>query len=137
MAHDIKVSVEAANVKADAWGAAMNGGVIRIYSGAKPASGNASLGAAVLLGELAFDSPAFVAAVDGLIVANPIAKDPDADASGSASFYRLFMADGTTPMGDGLCGLTGSGSDLEMPNLSIVQHGEISCTGFAHQEGLG
>lgn len=137
MAHDIKVSTAAANAKADAFGAALNGGAIRIYEGTKPASANASLGAATLLAELTFGAPAFGAAVDGLIIANPITKDSDANATGAAQFYRLFASDGTTPMGDGTCGVTGSGSDLEMPTTSISQHGEVTCAGFAHQEALG
>jgi len=137
MAHEIKVSTEAANVKADAWSTAMNAGLIRVYQGAKPATGNAALGGALLLGELTFGNPAFGAAVAGLLTANAITKDASADNTGTAQFYRLFQSDGTTPMGDGTCGITGSGSDLEMPNVSITQFGEITCTGFTHQESLG
>jgi len=137
MAHEIKVSTQAANLKADAWGTALNAGLIRVYQGVKPATGNAALGAAVLLGELTFGNPAFGAAVAGLLTANAITKDASADNNGTAQFYRLFQSDGTTPMGDGTCGLTGSGSDLEMPNVAITQFGEITCTGFTHQESLG
>lgn len=137
MAHNIKVSTDAASIKADAWAAAMNGGFIAIFNGAQPANANAALGAATLLGTLTFGTPAFGAAVDGLVIANAITKDADADATGDAQFYRLYQSDGVTPMGDGECGVTGSGSDLEIATVSIVQHGEITCTGFAHQEGLG
>ena len=137
MAHEIKVSTSAANTKADAFATAMNAGKIRIYQGAKPATANAVLGAALLLGELTFGNPAFGAAVNGLLTANAITKDSSADNSGTAQFYRLFKADGTTPMGDGTCGLTGSGSDLEMASTSITATGEITCTGFTHQESLG
>lgn len=137
MAHEIKVSTQAANIKADAWATAMNAGLIRIYQGAKPATANTALGGALLLGELTFGNPAFGAAVNGLLTANAITKDSSADNSGTAQFYRLFQSDGTTPMGDGTCGLTGSGSDLEMPNTAITASGEITCTGFTHQESLG
>jgi len=137
MAHEIKVSTQAASLKADAWATAMNGGIIRIYNGAKPATGNAALGAATLLGELTFGNPAFGAAANGLVTANAITKDASADNTGIAQFYRLFKADGTTPMGDGTCGIAGGGFDLEMPNTSITQFGEITCTGFTHQESLG
>ena len=137
MAHEIKVSTQAVNLKADAWGTALNAGLIRVYQGVKPATGNTALGAAVLLGELTLGNPAFGAAVAGLITANAITKDASADNTGTAQFYRIFQSDGTTPMGDGTCGLTGSGSDLEMPNVNITQFGEITCTGFTHQESLG
>lgn len=137
MAHEIKVSTQAANLKADAWATAMNAGLIRIYQGAKPATANAALGGALLLGELTFGNPAFGAAVAGLITANAITKDAAADNNGTAQFYRLFKSDGITPMGDGTCGLTGSGSDLEMPNVAITAGGEITCNGFTHQESLG
>ena len=137
MAHEIKVSTEAANIKANAWATSLNSGLIRIYQGVKPATGNASLGGALLLGELTFGNPAFGAAVAGLLTANAITKDSSADNTGTAQFYRIFQSDGTTPMGDGTCGITGSGSDLEMPNTSITSSGEITCTGFTHQESLG
>lgn len=137
MAHEIKVSTQAANLKADAFGVALNAGLIRIYQGVKPATGNAGLGGALLLGELTFGNPAFGAAVAGLATANAITKDSSADNTGTAQFYRLFQFDGTTPMGDGTCGITGGGFDLEMPNVSITQFGEITCTGFIHQESLG
>ena len=137
MAHEIKVSTEAANVKANAFATAMNAGIIRIYNGAKPATANTAIGAQTLLGELTFGNPAFGAAVAGLITANAITKDASADNTGIAQFYRLLKADGTTPMGDGTCGITGGGFDLEMPNVSITQFGEITCTGFTHQESLG
>lgn len=137
MPHDIKVSTSAANTKANAYATEMNAGIIRIYEGAKPANANAALGAATLLGELTFGNPAFGAAVAGLITANAITKDSAANNTGTAQFYRLFKADGVTPMGDGACGVTGSGSDLEMPTTSITAGGEITCTGFAHQESLG
>ncbi len=137
MAHEIKVSTQAANLKADAFGAALNAGLIRIYQGAKPATANAALGGALLLGELTFGNPAFGAAVAGLATANAITKDVAADNNGTAQFYRLVQSDGITPMGDGTCGVTGSGSDLEMPNVAITAGGEITCTGFTHQESLG
>ena len=137
MAHEIKVSTESANLKANAWATAMNAGIIRIYNGAKPATANTAIGAQTLLGELTFGKAAFGAAVNGLITANAITKDSSADNTGVAQFYRLFKSDGTTPMGDGTCGVTGSGSDLEMPNVNITQFGEITCTGFTHQESLG
>ena len=137
MAHEIKVSTEAANVKADAWAAAMNAGGMAIYEGAKPPTGNTAIGAQVLLGVLTFGNPAFGAAVAGLLTANAITKDAAADNSGTAQFYRLFKSDGITPMGDGTCGLTGSGSDLEMSNTTITAGGEITCSGFTHQESLG
>lgn len=137
MAHNIKVSIASVNAKANAWATAMNAGKIRIYQGTQPATADTTLGAATLLGELTLGNPAFGSASNGLITANAITKDSDADATGTAQFYRLFASDGTTPMGDGTCGVTGSGSDLEMPTVSIVLHGEITCTGFTHQESLG
>jgi hypothetical protein len=137
MAHEIKVSIAAANAKADAWATAMVSGKIRVYQGTKPATADTSLGAAVLLAEGTMGNPAFGSASNGLLTANAITKDSDADATGTAQFYRLFKADGTTPMGDGTCGVTGSGSDLEMPTVSIVIHGEVTFPTFTHQESLG
>jgi hypothetical protein len=136
MAHNIKVSVASVNAKANAWATAMNAGKIAIYQGSQPATADTAV-VGTLLGTLTLGNPAFGAAVSGLITANAITKDSDADATGTAQFYRLFASDGTTPMGDGTCGVTGGGFDLEMPTTSIVLHGEITCTGFTHQESLG
>ena len=137
MAHEIKVSIAAANAKAGAWATAMNSGKIRVYQGTKPATADTTLGAALLLAEGTMGSPAFGSASSGLVTAEAITKDSDADQTGTAQFYRLFKADGTTPMGDGTCGVTGSSSDLEMPTVSIVQHGEVTFPSFTHQESLG
>jgi hypothetical protein len=137
VAHEIKVSVAAVNAKADAWAAAMVSGKIRLYQGTKPATADADLGTAVLLAEGTMGDPAFGFAANGLVIANAITKDSDADATGTAQFYRLFKDDGSTPMGDGTCGVTGSGSDLEMATVNIVQHGEVTFPSFTHQESLG
>lgn len=137
MAHNIKVSTASANAKANAWATAMNAGIIRLYQGTQPATADTTLGAATLLAELTMGNPAFGSAVDGLLTANAITKDSSANNTGTAQFYRLFASNGTTAMGDGTCGVTGSSSDLEMPTVSIVQLGEVTCTGFTHQESLG
>ncbi len=137
MAHEIKVSIAAANAKAAAWAALLNGGEIRIYEGTKPANADASLGAAVLLAKGVFGNPAFGNPLDGLVTANAITKDSDAPATGTAQFYRLLQSNQTTPVGDGTCGVTGGGFDLEMATVSIVQHGEVTFPTMTHQESLG
>jgi hypothetical protein len=137
MAHNIKVSTAAANAKANAFATAMNSGIIRIYQGAQPATANTALAGETLLAELTMGATAFGASVSGLLTANAITKDSSANNTGTAQFYRLFQSDGTTPMGDGTCGATGGGFDLELSTTSIVQLGEVTCTAFTHQESLG
>lgn len=68
--------------------------VLRIYSGTVPTNVDASLSGNTLLAELAMSNPAFGAAADAApgatATANSISDDTSADATGTASFARLF-----------------------------------------------
>ncbi len=93
-------------------------GKLRIYSGTRPVDSDASLGAAVLLAELTFGATAFPSPVNGVLTANAITQDSSADATGTASFARLFEADGTTVFCDLSVGT--SGAEINFSTLSFV-----------------
>lgn len=110
-------STEARNVALDAIALIASNGYLRVYSGAQPANGNASLGAAVLLAELRLGTPAFGAAAGGSATANAITPGT-ALATERASFLRIFKADGVTPVIDGDAG---DATDLPtVPNLVLT-----------------
>src|SRR5687767_778206 len=123
MANNVKLTNLAANTKADALAALADGGVLRIYDGTQPADGDTAIGAQNLLAELTLDTPAFGAAVAGVATAEPITGDASADATGTATWFRLFKADGTTKILDGSVGT--SGCDLNLSSVSITAGGAV------------
>lgn len=118
MANNVQLTNLAANTKADALTALLDGGYLRIYDGTQPATGDTAIGAQVLLAELTFGTPAFGAAVAGVATANAITGDASANATGTATWFRLFKTDGTTAVLDGSVGI--SGCDLNLATVAIV-----------------
>ena len=130
----ISIAAAARQAEANAIGDALNSGKIRIYDGARP-DADAAVTTQNLLAELTFAADAFPAATDdgtiAQIAANAITSDPSADATGTASWFRVVNSAGTTQYIDGDCGL--SGSDLNMNTLSIVAGGQVDITSFIYK----
>jgi hypothetical protein len=135
MASNPKFSNAAVNAEADALAALFNGGKLRIYDGAQPATADTALGAQVKLAELTFANPAFAAAAAGLLTANAITTDVDAAATGTASWFRAVKSDGVTVIMDGSVGL--AASDLILDAVAIAQHADVACTSFMLQVSKG
>ncbi|BDU72384.1 hypothetical protein [Mesoterricola silvestris] len=102
-------------------------GQLKVYAGSVPANADAALGSPTLLGTLTMSATAFAATAHTL-TANAITQDSAADASGTASFYRLFQSDGTTLIEQGTVGT--SGADLNLNTTAIVAGGPIQVTSF-------
>lgn len=102
-----------------------NGALLRIYNGVRPATGGA---ATTLLAELTCGTPFAGAAASGALTANAITQDSSANATGTASWFRIVQSDGTTHVMDGNVGT--SGSDLNLDSVSIVAGGTVSVTSF-------
>lgn len=128
MALNPTLSNVAANAEADAACALANSGYLRIYDGTQPANADTTLGAQVLLAELRFSSTAFAAAVAGVAAANAITADPSANATGTATWFRVLKSDGTTALWDGSVGT--AAANLVLDSVSIVIGGVISITAF-------
>ena len=90
-------------------------------------------GAQVLLAELRFSATAFGAASNGAATANAITADASANNTGTATWFRIVKADGTTHVLDGNVGT--SGSDLNLTTTSIVATQPVSVTSFVITEG--
>lgn len=101
------------------------GALLRIYDGTRPATGGA---ATTLLAQLTCGSPFAGAASGGELTANAITQDSSADATGTATWFRLVASDGTTHVLDGDVGA--SGSDLNLSSVSIVAGGTVDVTSF-------
>lgn len=129
MANAFRVPYVTCNTALDAAiGTLADSGKLRIYDGTQPAHGGDALSGNNLLAELTMGADAFPAAANGQLAANAITQDSSADASGTATWFRLFKSDGTTVLCDGSVGT--SGCDLNLNSVSIVAGGTVSVTSF-------
>jgi hypothetical protein len=132
MALNPKLSDAAANAAADAVCALLNNGYLRIYSGTQATDANTALGAQALLAELRFNATAFGSSVAGVATANAITSDSDADATGTATWFRALKSDGTTVIFDGSVGT--SGANLNLNSVAIQQHAQVSVSSFTYTQ---
>lgn len=126
MATNPHFATVARNAALNAAGALANNGFVKIYDGTQPANANTALSGNTLLAALTFGSTAFASASSGSMTANAIGSDTDADASGTASFFRAYESDGTTAVFDGSVGT--SSADMIITTTNIVQHETVSCS---------
>jgi len=104
-------------------------GLLRIYDGTRPASGGA---ATTKLAELALSATAAPGASGGVLTLSTITQDSSADATGTATWFRVTTSGGTFVI-DGNVGT--SGSDLNLTTTSIVITQPVSVTSFVITEG--
>jgi hypothetical protein len=123
MALNTTISNAAANAACDAITALVNSGYFDIYDGSQPATPNTAVTSQVKLARCAFGATAFGAAVNGVATANAVGSDSDADATGTAAWFRACQSDGTAVY-DGTVG-TGT-HNLVLATTSIVQHATLS-----------
>ena len=108
----------AANAIAGLVDAGAGAGILRIYTGAKPASADLAP-TGTLLGTFTVNDPAFGAAAAGtatLVVAPALSTV--GVAAGDAGWFRLLDSDGSTVM-DGTVTVTGGGGDLIMSTVTV------------------
>jgi hypothetical protein len=127
-----KLANAQANRAADAVCARLNSGYLRIYDGAQPATADTALGSQVLLAELRFNATAFGAAVAGVAAANAITADTDANANGTATWFRALESDGSTVVFDGSVG-TGT-NDLVLDSTTVTLHGTVTVSAFNYTQ---
>lgn len=129
MALNLKLANAAVNAEADALGALLNTGYLRIYDGTQPATADTAISTQNLLAELRFGATAFGASSAGVITANSITSGI-AGATGTATWVRCLKSDGTTPVLDASVGA--SVSDLVLTTASIVTSNTVSVSSFVH-----
>jgi hypothetical protein len=115
----LRIAVARRNEALDAIRDNANSGILRIYTGARPATPETAA-SGTLLAELTLNATAFGAAASGVLTANSITRDSSANAGGTAGWFRIWESDGTTPWADGECGATGSGKELELVTTTIT-----------------
>jgi hypothetical protein len=95
-------------------------GLLRIYDGSRPATGGA---ATTLLAELTLNATFAPAAASGVLTLNAITADASANATGTATWFRIVTSGGSFVM-DGSAGT--SGTDLVLNTASIVAGANVS-----------
>lgn len=103
-----------------------NSGKFSVYSGTRPTDADTALSGNTLLATLVLNATSFAAPSGGVLTANSITPDSDADATGTAAFVRVFESDGTTVICDLSVSATGGGGEVQFATLSFVQHTSIS-----------
>lgn len=110
-----------------------NGALLRIYDGTQAADADTAVGAQVLLAELVCGTPFAAGASDGVLTANAISNDASANATGTASWFRLVASNGTTVVCDGTVGT--ASADLILNTTSIVAGGPVAVSSFVLTAG--
>lgn len=106
-----------------------NGGLVRFYDGARPATGGA---ATTLLAELTGGTPWAPGAAAGVQTVGAIAQDSSANASGTATWGRVLTS-GAAFRFDFSIGT--SGSDMNLSTTTIVAGQPVSITSWTITEG--
>jgi hypothetical protein len=132
LANNPKLSNTGANAAADAVCALADTGYLRLYTTPQATDANTALGAQTLLAELRFGATAFGAASGGVATANAISSDTDANATGTAVWFRVLKSDGSTVLFDGSVGT--SGADLNLNSTAIQIHAQVDVTAFTYTQ---
>lgn len=110
-------------------------GKLHLYSGTRPTNADTALSGNTLLAVLTLNATAFGSASSGVLTANAITSDSSADATGTATFARLFESDGTTVIED--YSLATSGAEVTVSTTSIVATAVVSCSAMTITFGVG
>lgn len=125
------LSTAARNAMLDALATFAGGScLLRFYSGSRPATGGT---ATTLLAELTCNATFADSASGGVLTLNSITSDASADASGTATWFRLVKSGGSTHVLDGSVGT--SGSDINMDNNIFVAGATVSITSITITDG--
>lgn len=106
---------------------------IRIYDGTRPANEGA---ATTLLAELRGNAGGFGTVTAGVLEASAITSDASADASGTATWFRVLASDGTTIVMDGSVSTVAAGTgDLQLDSTTITATQTVAIDTFVITEG--
>jgi hypothetical protein len=101
-----------------------NNAIINLYQGTAPANANTGITTQTLLVTCVL-AGAFGTDTNGTLTLGTV-NDGVAVVSGTASFFRIFKADGTTVIMDGSVGVSGADLNLDTTTINITQTVNIS-----------
>jgi hypothetical protein len=108
---------------------------LQIWSGTIPASCATADGAGTKLAEMNLPSDWLADAASGQKIKSGTFEDTNADATGTASHFRIKDSAGTTCHMQGSITATGGGGDMEFDSLSITAGQHITITSFTLNAG--
>jgi|SRR5687768_7854 len=108
-----------------------SGALIRIYNGSRPATGGA---ATTLLAQLTCGAT-IGSVASAVLTFGAVTQDSGADATDTASWFRIVKSDGSTHVLDGSVTATGGGGDLELTTTSITAGQPVSISSFTITRG--
>jgi hypothetical protein len=126
MAKNTQKTNLAVNTEADALAGLLNSGLIRIYDGTQPATGDTAITTQNLLVTLTLNATAFPAAVAGALTANAITSGT-AGASGTATWARILTS-AATAVFDGSVGT--ADANIVLNSVAISSGASVACTSF-------
>jgi len=133
MAKATILSAATVQAQGDALARLLDNGYLRIYSGAQPADADIAIDTQVLLVALRFAATSAPPTdASGLITFNAIAP-AIADNTDTATWFRAFQSDGTTPVMDGTCDVAANSPNLALTNTGIVAGTAVQVTTMTHQ----
>ena len=101
--------------------------ILKIYSGTQPATGGAET---TVLAQLTCNATFAGVAAAGVLTQNSITADSSANASGTATWFRIYQSNGTTHVLDGDVSTTAAGTgDLQLDDAAIVLGGTVALGG--------
>lgn len=133
----LQYSVAVRNARLDALEAAIGAGaILKIYdlTGAAPANCAAAI-VGTVLATLNLPADWMAAASSGTKAKSGTWQDSSADAGGTADFFRVFAADGTTCHIQGTITATGGGGDMQVEDPTVVLGEAITVTTFTLTAG--
>jgi hypothetical protein len=127
----MRIALARRNEALDALRDNFNSGLMRIYDGTRPTDADTALSGNTLLAQLTLNATSFPAASGGVLTANAITGDTSADATGTASFVRIYESDGTTPICDLSVSTIADGTgEVQFPTLSFVAGVAVDISSF-------
>lgn len=107
--------------------------LLRIYDGTQPATGGTATN---LLAQLTCNATFAAAASSGVLTLNSISSDTSANATGTATWWRIVQSDGTTHVLDGTVSTVAAGTgDLQLDDTSIVLGGTVAISSATITDG--
>ena len=107
-------------------------GKLKIYDSTRPTNADTAVGAQVLLAELTLNTTSFPAASSGSMTANAITDDSSANATGTASWFRIESSAGAAVVdGD----VSTAASDLNLNTVSITSGVAVSISSLVLTAG--
>jgi len=106
--------------------AATGSAVIKFYSGTQPATADTALSGNTLLATLTASAVMWGVSANGVLTLATVTDDSSADATGTASFARVFDEEAGSTIFD--CDVAASGATINLNTVSIIAGGTVSIT---------